>query len=151
MRRAYSAQASSAQPGSLALTARMLSLGTPRLLWFFSIDEANRLAAPDFLEVVELAHRRMHDVHHHVAEIDQHPLAALFAFHAVDARALLANALLHAVGERPDLGIRGAARDHHALEHRRQPRRVEHLDVVALHVLERLDHHALLGAEIHQA
>src|SRR6185503_18115270 len=150
MRRAYSAQASSAQPGSLALTARMLSLGTPRLLWFFSIDEANRLAAPDFLEVVEVAHRGMHDVHHHVAEIDQHPLARLLALDAVHARAELADALLHAVRQRSDLPVGVAARDHHALEHRWHPRGVEDDDVAALDVLERLDHGALLGADIHQ-
>src|SRR6185295_3588913 len=102
MRRAYSAQASSAQPGSLALTARTLSLGTRLFPCRLHLDgEAHGLSAPDFLEVIELAHRGMHDVHHHVAEIDQHPLAALFPFHAVDARALLADALLHAVGERP--------------------------------------------------
>src|SRR6185503_17373414 len=150
MRRAYSAQASSAQPGSLALTARMLSLGTPRLLWFFSIDEANRLAAPDFLEVVEVAHRGMHDVHDHVAEVDQHPLAGLLALDAVHARAELADALLHAVCERSDLPIGVPACDHHALEHRGHARRVEDEDVAALDVLERFHHRPLLRADVHQ-
>src|SRR5678815_5423364 len=149
MRRTYSAQASSAQPGSLALTARTLSLGTPRLLWFFSIDKANRLAAPDFLEVIELAHRGMHDVHDHVAEIDQHPIAGLLALDAVHARAELADALLHAIRQRSHLPIGVAARDHHALEHRGHARGVEDDDVAAIDVFERLDHGELIGADIH--
>src|SRR6185436_1801169 len=153
MRFAYSAQACSAQSGSLPLSATTWSLGTRLgfLFWSFGLGfHLYRLSTPDFLQVIELAHRGMHDVHHHVAEIHQHPLAARLAFDAVDGRALLADAFLHAVGERPHLGIRGAARDHHALEHRWQARGVEHLDVVALHILERLDHHALLGADVHQ-
>src|SRR3990170_7556515 len=109
MRRAYSAQAASAQSGSLPLSATTWSLGTRLRLLFRGLGFAflahrlgflaHRLAAPDLFEVVELAHRRMHDVHHHVAQVDQHPFAARLAFHAVDARALLADALLHAVGE----------------------------------------------------
>src|SRR6185369_14274173 len=125
MRRAYSAQASSAQPGSLALTARTLSLGTRLLLCrLHPVDETHGLPAPDFLEVIELAHRGMHDVHDHVAEVDQHPLAGLLALDAVHARAELADALLHAVCERSDLPIGVAARDHHALEHRWHPREI---------------------------
>src|SRR5687767_2299648 len=155
MRLAYSAQAASAQSGSLPLSATTWSLGTRlclRLL-FRSLGFAflaHRLATPDLFQVVELAHRRMHDVHHYVAQVDQHPFAARLALYAVDARALLADALLHAVGERPHLGIRGAGRDHHPLEHRRQARGVEHLDVVAFHVLERFHDKALLGAQVHQ-
>src|SRR5687767_10803399 len=146
MRFAYPAQASSAQPGSLAATATTWSLGTrPGFPGGLRLaPQPDRLAAPDFLEVVEVAHRGMHDVHHHVAQVDQHPLAAGLALDAVDARAELAHALLHAVGKRPHLAIRVTARDHHALEHRRQPRRIEHQDVVSLDVLERLDHQALL-------
>src|SRR3954467_3163653 len=86
MRRAYSTQASSAQPGSLALTARTLSLGTRLLPCRLRLGgEAHRLSAPHFLEVVKLAYRGMHDVHHHVAEIDQHPLAGFLALDAVHA------------------------------------------------------------------
>src|SRR5262245_48602548 len=119
MRRAYSAQACSAHGASLALSARTLSLGTPPLLWFCScsVGETNRLAAPHFLEVVELAHRGMHDVHHDVAEVDQHPFAGLLSLDAVDARAELANAFLHPVGERLHLAVRVTARDDYALEH----------------------------------
>src|SRR5574339_617811 len=129
MRFAYSAHASSAQPGSLPPSATTRSLGTLLRLRFFLLLELDRLAAPDLLQVVELAHRGMHDVHHHVAQVHQHPLAAPFALHAVDAPAGLLDALLHAVGERLDLAVRVAARDHHALEHRGQARGVEHQDV----------------------
>ena len=92
----------------------------------------------------------MHDVHHHVAEVDQHPFAARFALDAVDAAAGLLDLLVHAVGERLDLPVRIAARDHHALEHGRHARGVEDDDVVPLHVLERVDHGALLLADVHQ-
>src|SRR6266850_7189163 len=128
MRFAYSAHAVSAQAGSLALTARTRSLATcalvrrrllrTRLLRRRRPLELDRLAAPDFLEVVEVAHRRMHDVHDHIAQVDQHPFAVRLALDAVDARTALAQLLLHVVGERLDLPRRVAARDHHALEHR---------------------------------
>src|SRR5262245_64540223 len=111
MRRAYSAQACSAHGCSLALSARTLSLGTPPLLWFCRIGKTNRLAAPHFLEIVELPNRGMHDVHHHVAEVDQHPLARLLALDPVHPRAELLDALLHAVCKRFDLPLGVAARD----------------------------------------
>src|SRR5438552_2648854 len=100
--------------------------------------EAHRLPAPDLLQIVEIAHRRMHDVHHHVAEVDEHPLAARFALDAVDAHAVLPDFLLHAVRQRLDLARRVAARDHHALEHRRHARGVEDDDVAPLDLVERL-------------
>src|SRR5438876_7155973 len=109
------------------------------------------LPAPDFLQIVEIAHRRMHDVHHHVAEVDEHPLAARFALDAVDAHAVLPDFLLHAVRQRLDLARRVAARDYHALEHRRHARGVEDDDVAPLDVLQRLEHHALLLAQVHLA
>src|SRR4051794_31509926 len=95
MRRAYSAHAASAQSGSLALTARTCSLGTRRFLLFlrrllgrlvghWRVFRADGLAAPHLLEVVELAHRGMHDVHHHVAEVDQHPFAGALSLDAID-------------------------------------------------------------------
>src|SRR6266540_2116528 len=101
MRPRYSAQAASAQPGSLALTATTRSLGM-RLFRFEGLGflHADRLAAPDLFEVVEAAHRGMHDVHHDVAEIDQHPFSSRLAFDAVDACAVLPHLVLHAVGER---------------------------------------------------
>src|SRR5712664_378926 len=152
MRPRYSAQAASAQPGSLALTATTRSLGM-RFFRFegFGFFHSDRLAAPDFLEVVEAAHRGMHDVHHDVAEIDQHPIPERLAFDAVDARAVLPHLVLHAVGKRLHLARRIAARDHHALEHRGHARGIEDDDVVPLDVLQRLDHYVLLAAEVHLA
>src|SRR3954464_11610308 len=133
MRRAYSAQAVSAHVGSLALTARTRSLATSGLpagaLCRGGLRQLHGLAAPDFLEIVELAHRGMHDVHDHVAEVDQHPLARFLALDAVHARAELADALLHPVRKRSDLPIGVTAREHHALEHRGHARGIEHDDV----------------------
>src|SRR5918992_5647251 len=101
MRFRYSAQACSAQSGSLALTATTCSLGTRlRFLRWFHALQLHRLAAPDFLQIVEVAHRRVHDVHDDVAQVDEHPLAARLAFDAINARAELAHPLLHAVGKR---------------------------------------------------
>src|SRR5438067_1013137 len=124
MRRAYSAQAVSAHAGSLALTARTRSLATNAFLCGGGLRQLHRLATPYFLEVVEVAHRRMHDMHDDVAEIDQHPFAVRFAFDAVDPRAVLAHLVLHVVGERLDLASRVAACDDHALEHGRHARGV---------------------------
>src|SRR5581483_3073382 len=110
MRRTYSAQADSAQAGRRLLTARTRSLGTG-LLRGLRPAQAHALAAPHLLEVVELAHRRMHDVHHDVAEVDEHPFAVSLALDAEDARAERLELLLHVVGERLDLARRVAARD----------------------------------------
>src|SRR5919199_5282659 len=143
MRFIYSAQAFSAQSGSRALIATTWSRGT-RLTFVLGVRvHAHALAAPDFLEVVEAAHGGMHDMHDHVAEIDEHPFPCRLALNAVDANAHLANLLLHAVGERLDLTGRIAARDDDALEHRRHARCIEHQDVVSLDVFERVDDNAL--------
>src|SRR5258708_4351446 len=153
MRFAYSAQAVSAQAGSLAATATTRSLATRCTLLFrralCSLLHPHRLAAPHFLEIVEAAHRRMHDVHHDLAQVDEHPFAARLPLDAVDAGAGFAHLVLQVIGERPDLARRVAARDHHALEHRGHARRVEDDDVVALHVLQGIDHQTLLVADIH--
>src|SRR5205085_8583686 len=120
MRPAYCAQAVSAQAGSLWPTATTRSLGT-RLSLCGALRlglQTHRSCAPDLLEVVELARRRMHDVHDHVAEVHQDPLAARFALDAIDAGAEDRELLLQVIGERPDLPGRIAARDDHALEHR---------------------------------
>src|SRR5918911_418352 len=117
MRRAYSAHAVSAQAGSLAATATTCSLATRALLGGFPglrAIQSHGFAAPDFLEVVKVAHGGMHDVHHHVAEVHQHPFAVRFPFDAVHARAVFAHLLLHIVGERFDLPRRITARDDHA-------------------------------------
>src|SRR5437660_9778632 len=150
MRRAYSVQAVSAQAGSLAAMARTCSLATRFVLLCRRIGgrtrggflDSHRLTAPDLLEVVEVAHRGVHDVYDHVAEIHQHPLAARFALDAVDARAALSRLFLYVVGERLHLARRVAARDHDALEHRRHARGDVDVDVAALDVFQRVDHHS---------
>src|SRR5512135_15906 len=148
MRFRYSAHAACAQAGGLVPTATISRFAMRDLAG--GLLQAHRLAAPDFLQVVIAAHRGMHDVHDDVAEVDEHPLGVRFPLDAVHAAAQLADALLHAVGERHDLARRVAAGDHHALEHRGEARGVEHDDVAPLDVFERLDHGALLRADIHQ-
>src|SRR5436305_12585461 len=98
MRFRYSAQAASAHAGSLWLTARTRSLGTRlgaelgfRLPFRLGLClrrrlHADRLAAPDLLQVVEVACCRMHDVHDDIAEVDEDPLAAGFALDAAGRR-----------------------------------------------------------------
>src|SRR4051794_893575 len=161
MRLAYSAQAASAHAGSLASSAttcrratfrglllrrRLLRHGFRGLVGF----QLDRLAAPDFFQVVEAAHRRMHDVHHDVAEIDEDPFAARLAFDAVDAPARLLDLLPDTIGERAYLRARSPGGDHHALEHGGHARGVEDDDVVAFHILEGVDYGALLGSGVHQ-
>ena len=55
---------------------------------------------PELLEVVELADARQHHVHDDVAQIDEHPLARLLAFHAERRDARVVATLEHGVGER---------------------------------------------------
>src|ERR687888_2789287 len=150
MRSAYSAHASSAQRGSLAASATTCSLATSGLLGGLlrtGTVYAHGLAAPDFLQVVEVAHRRVHDVHDDVAQIDQHPLAVRFALDAVDARAVFAHFLLHVVGERLHLPSGVAARDDDTFEHRGHARGVVDQDVAAFDVFQRGDHDTLLLAD----
>src|SRR6266850_922324 len=59
------------------------------------------------------------------------------SFTAIDGRAVLAHPVLHVVGQRLDLPRRVAARDDHALEHRRHAGGVVHDDVAALDVFQR--------------
>src|SRR5919201_6320622 len=156
MRRAYSAQAVSAQAGSLAAMATTCSLATGALFRRLLHRRArggslysHGLPAPHFLQIVELAHRGMHDVHDHVAEVDQHPFAARLTLDTVDPRAVLAHLLLHVVGERLHLARRFAARDDYPLEHRRHACGVVDVDIAALDVFQRVEHHALLLANVH--
>src|SRR5687768_15718341 len=111
MRRAYSAHSACAQSGSLALAARTCSLGTRVRLFrrLLRLGHLHGLAAPDFLQVVEAAHRGMHDVHDDVSQVHQHPLAARLALDAIDARAERLDPLLDALGERVELAARVAA------------------------------------------
>ena len=86
-----------------------------------------------------------------VAEVHQHPFGGVAALGAVDARAELLELALHVVRKRLDLPGGVAACDHDALEVRRQALGVEHDDVAALDVFERVDHRALLFTDVHQS
>src|SRR6266702_7285007 len=68
-----------------------------------------RRRSPELFEVVVSAHRRLHDVNHDVAGIDEHPVASLLAFDADDRRAAGLEAVSDVVGKRLGLarGLRG--------------------------------------------
>jgi hypothetical protein len=66
-------------------------------------DFDGRALLPEFFELVEGAGLGLHDVHHHAAEIDQHPLAFAFAFDADAGMAEFARGFHDAMGERPHL------------------------------------------------
>src|SRR5471030_2207003 len=110
---------------------------------------AHGFIAPDFLEVVVLAQRRLEDMDDSVAAIDQHPLADLFAFGADDVAAQPLDLVAHAVGERLGLTIRRAARDDDTVEEGGQVGGVEHLDVLRLDVFETVDDRALKLCDFH--
>src|SRR5205814_2851415 len=139
----YSSRALRAQAGRLLATATTWSLAMRLLLLRLRFLQLYRLLAPELFQVVVAAHRRVHDVHDDVAEVDQHPLAVPAALDAVDARADLLHRFLHARGERVHLPVGVAARDHHALEVGGLARDVVDHDVAALDVLECGDDGAL--------
>ena len=66
---------------------------------------------PEFFQSVELTHPRQHHVHDDVGEIDEHPLAFAFAFHAHGAEVVLLGELDDAIGDGFDVSIGIARRD----------------------------------------
>src|SRR6185503_5547195 len=159
MRPRYWSRAAPAQAGSLFATARTCSLGTGRTnrgalslrgLRFRRRFQLHFLAAPQLLQVVVAANRRVHDVHHDVAEVDQHPIAVALALDADDSRAHRLELFLHAARERVHLAAGVAARDHHALEVGGLAGDVVDHHVARLDVFERFDHRTLLLADVHQ-
>ena len=108
------------------------------------------LAAPDLFEVVIAADRRLHHVHDDVAEVHQHPLAGLLALDGDHVAAGFLDLLAHMGGQRARLPVRGARHQHDTVEEIGQTRGVEHPDVLAFDVLERVDDETLQLAQIHR-
>src|SRR4029079_10077858 len=107
MRRTYSSRALFAQGGRLLATATTCSLATSGLLfgrgaafWLRCFLYLHFLAAPELLQVVVAAHRRVHDVDHDVAQVHQHPFAVAPPFDAHHRRAQRLQFFLHVRGER---------------------------------------------------
>ena len=92
--------------------------------------------APQFFEVVVGAHRGLHDVHDHFAQIDQHPFAAVFAFGAVHRFAEFLEFYHHIVGQRLGLARGLGAGDDHALEQRAEFAGVDDGDVECFDVFQ---------------
>src|SRR5690606_15644279 len=100
-RRAYSCQPSSTQRGIFEPTAISL-IRTVRLFLFARVLCAALLRTlPEAFKVIELARRHLHHMHHHIAQIEQRPLAARQAFAAQRAHALLLDLCQHVLGQPP--------------------------------------------------
>ena len=91
---------------------------------------------PEFFESVELAHPRQHHVHHHIGEIDEHPLAFARAFDAHGAEVVLLGELHHAIGDGFDVSIGIARCDDDDVGDIGEMPHVHDFDVDGLHVIE---------------
>jgi hypothetical protein len=78
----------------------------------------HRFAAPDFLEVVVLTDRGLHDVHHRGAAVDDDPFAVFLALGAHHLQAARAHVVSHTRCQRLGLAVAGARGDDHPLEQR---------------------------------
>src|SRR5258708_12606995 len=117
------------------------------------IREARRLSGargalrrryiPQLLESIELAHARQHDVHDHLAQIDEHPVAVLLSLDAVRAESRLLGPFDHALGNRAHVPVGGSTRDHHEVRNIGDAAHVEHLPFHGLHIAPGINHHGL--------
>jgi hypothetical protein len=85
----------------------------------------------------------------HVAQVDQHPLAGVFAFEAHDIAACCLDLVAHRGSQRLGLAVRGAGNDRDAVEQAGQVRRVEQDDFLALDVFEGVNDDGLQFLDIH--
>ena len=109
----------------------------------------HRLLAPDFFQTVVLADGRLHDVHDHVAQVDEDPFARVFAFQPDHVAACFLDLVAHRGGQRLRLAVRRARHDRDAVEQAGQVRRVEQDDFLALDVFEGVDDERLQFLDIH--
>src|SRR6059036_2984355 len=142
LRRPSRAFATPRRPPKVSSAARRYRLAPGA--WF-----ARLRLAPQLLEIVVRAHRRLHDVQDDVAEIEQHPVAAVLPFHPVDAAACRFRLFLDVARQRLQLAGGVRARDDHAVEHRGEMGHVEDLDLARLDVPERSERGLLELAKIH--
>src|SRR5258708_19591463 len=117
------------------------------------IREARRLSGargalrrryiPQLLESIELAHARQHDMHDHLAQIDEHPVAVLLSLDAVRAESRLLGPFDHALRDGAHVPIGGTTRDHHEVRNVGEPAHIQHLDLQGLHIGQSIDYHGL--------
>ena len=110
--------------------------GSPQL-------DANWCVAPNFFQVVILANRGLHDVHHHSTAVNDDPFAVFFTFDAGFAKSGFAHFIAHTGCQGFGLAVRGAASNDDPLEQCRQMLGIEHLDVLRLDVLQTVNDDAL--------
>ena len=110
--------------------------------------DPHRLAPPEFFEVVVGPDRRLHDVDDDVAEVDQHPLAGVFAFDRNHMAAMVPDLVPNACRKRSALPVGGGADDDDPVKEPSEFRGVEDLDVMRFDILECVDDQALRFGEI---
>jgi len=94
-------------------------------------------------------HRGLHDMHHDAAQVDQHPFAGVFTFHADDFAARLFDLVKNIVRQCLDLAGRFGAGNDHALEQRGEFAGVDNLNIACLDVFEGCDGDFLQFADVH--
>ncbi len=117
----------------------------------FGRAQFDGLVAPDLFQAVVSADRRLHDVHDHVAQVDQYPFPGVLAFHADDVAAIVLDLVAHRGGQRLGLAIRGAGDDDDAVEQAGQVSGVVQDDVLALDVFEGVNDEGLQFFDVHLA
>ena len=105
--------------------------------------QSHRLLTPNFFQVVVLANRRLHDVHHHRAAIDNDPFTVFFPLDARLAKTSVAYFVTNSGGQGFGLAVRGATGNDDPFKQGRQMLGVEGLDVLSLDVFQTVNHHAL--------
>src|SRR5690606_35674216 len=92
--------------------------------------------APQALQVVELARGRLHGMHYHIAQIEQHPLAGFHAFTADRAHTLLLDLLKDIVGQRLDVTAGRTTGNHHEVADPGLPTHIDNGTVLGLHIFQ---------------
>ncbi len=85
----------------------------------------------------------------HVAQVDQHPFAGVFALDADHVAAGFLDLVADRSGQRLGLAVRGAGDNRDTVEQAGQVHGIEYLDVLAFDVLERIDDEGLKFFNIH--
>src|SRR5690606_22718196 len=114
-RRAYSCQPSSTQRGIFEPTAISLIRTAGLFLFARVLCAALLRTLPEAFEVIELARRHLHHMHHHVAQVEQRPLATFQPLATERAYALLLDLLQHVVCQGLHVAAGGTAGNHHEI------------------------------------
>ena len=95
-----------------------------------------RVLRPQLLEIVEASDFGAEDMHHHIAGIDQHPVALGHAFDVQIAVARLLQLVDELVGNGADMAVGAARGHHHVVGNRRLTIEVDGDDLLGLGIVE---------------